>query len=137
MVASVGITAGVDIETVQGRAVLEDLLSDVRQIFVRENVKVYLMATQGQFTKSALLAANLTGMLGSGNAVLLTGGVSISASVFSSDPVFVELQHKLDGAIGLLPYVCYPHTSPPTPPTPAGTRTRTLCQTPEYMSRTY
>jgi hypothetical protein len=106
MVASVGITTGVDTETVQGRAVLEDLLSDVRQTFVRENVKVYLIATQGQFTKSALLAANLTGMLGPGNAVLLTGGVSISAGVFSSDPVFVELQHKLDGAIGLLPYVC-------------------------------
>lgn len=106
MVASVGITTGVDTETVQGRAVLEDLLSDVRQTFVRENVKVYLIATQGQFTKSALLAANLTGMLGPGNAVLLTGGVSISTGVFSSDPVFVELQHKLDGAIGLLPYVC-------------------------------
>jgi hypothetical protein len=101
-VASVGVPI-VNVSTTTGRNVLEDLLAAVRSTFTRENFKVIVIATSSLYTKSALLAANLTGILGPGYAVLLANAVAFQLAVPSVDPEFSELQNDVNGAIGLQP----------------------------------
>jgi hypothetical protein len=101
-VASVGVPI-VNVSTSTGVNVLADLLAAVRSTLTGENFKVIVIATSPFYTESALRAANLTGILGPGYAVLLSNAVTIQLTLTSPEPEFTELQNTVDGAIGLQP----------------------------------
>lgn len=99
VVARVGVTTDVDVLTAAGQSTVRDIAETLQQAFERANVRVYLLAAGTRNVYTALSAANRSGVIGPGYALLLPDGVTS----MRPKPEHAALEALLHGALGLFP----------------------------------
>jgi serine/threonine protein kinase len=99
VVGAVSFAAGVNLSSLAGKAEVADISAALRQQFGSQRINLYLLAAAGDDVSTAVFAANLSGLVGVGNAVLLSDGAFAKART----PGVHELCSLLDGAVGVHP----------------------------------
>lgn len=104
VVASVGVQFGVRLMApMQQKAVLGDFGLQVETAFREANVKVILVAVDGSDVAQVVNQLNKSAVIGNDTIMILPVTAYTIASLPTTNPAFIPLQHLFSGSVGILP----------------------------------